>query len=148
MDSTLIGVRGRDDVSGSTSPTGALARPAGAIERDLRVASATRRVRRELGQAEHFTDERGVRLPVRAMSHAEAQAVLWRLRANAARLHRGELGAYLLRRYPHPTAQAVLDEYLSHVAAIGPVEWLESRPLYRALTERAMPTRADDEGRA
>jgi len=42
----------------------------------------------------------------------------------------------------------VLDEYLSHVAAIGAVEWLESRPLYRALRERALRSRADDEGRA
>jgi hypothetical protein len=138
MDSTLNDARAPDGVPGSMSHARATERLWAAIERDQQIAKATRSVRRELGQAEQFTDERGVTLPVRAMSGPEAKTVLVRLRANAARLHRGEVAAYLLRRYPHPTCQAVLDEYLSHVAAMGAVEWLQSRPLYRALTERAL----------
>jgi hypothetical protein len=47
-------------VPGSVSHARALARLRAAIERDLRIARATRQVRRELGQAEVFTDERGV----------------------------------------------------------------------------------------
>jgi hypothetical protein len=137
MDSTLTATPAHDGVPGSLSHRDALARLRAAIEHDQRIAFATRAIRRELGQAEHYTDERGVKLPVRAMTAAEARAVLRRLWANAGRLHRGELGAYLLRRYPHPTGQHVMDEHLRHVAAMSALEWLQSRPLYRALQERA-----------
>jgi hypothetical protein len=114
----------------------ALTRLRAAIEADMRLAHDTNEVRRELGQGERYTDERGVRLPVEAISSREAKLALVRLRRTVVRLHRGEQAVYLTRRYPHPR-EYVFDSYLQHVRGMTASHWLESRPLFRALQKRA-----------
>lgn len=106
------------------------------LERETRIAVATRPVRRSLRQREHYTDMRGVLHPLASMSAAEALLVLALLERHAATLHRGELGEYLLRRYPHP-GQPALDQAHRELAGTSAADWLRTTPLHRALTQRA-----------
>ena len=62
--------------------------------------------------------------------------VLALLERHATVLHRGELGDYLLRPYPHPRGQEGLDEAHRRLAAISAHDWLRTTPLYRALKQR------------
>ena len=123
---TVDGACARDRAPGLPANERALERLRAAVARDQRIALATRRVRAELAQAEHYTDENGTRQRVIKMTSTDARALLTRLRADATRLYRGELGGYLLRRYPHPSCQWVWDEYLRHVAAMTPLERVEA----------------------
>ena len=62
------------------------------FERDAWIAEQTRPLRAALGQTEHYTDLRGHRHPLDAMTAAEALLVLALLERHAETLHRGELG--------------------------------------------------------
>ncbi|MGA2926510.1 MAG: hypothetical protein ABSG43_11035 [Solirubrobacteraceae bacterium] len=123
---TVDGACARDNAPGLPAHERALERLRAAVARDQRIALATRRVRAELAQAEHYTDEHGTQRRVSTITRADAEVLLTRLRADATRLYRGELGGYLLRRYPHPSCQWVWDEYLRHVAAMTPLERVEA----------------------
>jgi hypothetical protein len=108
-----------------------------AIDWELRIAVETRPLRASLTQAEYYTDLRGRRHPLAEMSAAEACLVLALLERHADTLHRGELAEYLLRPYPHPRTQALLDDAHRELASTSPGEWLRATPLHRALRKRA-----------
>jgi hypothetical protein len=133
----ISSARRRDTAPGSKASERALARLRARIQADMHVACETRAVRGVLHQDRYFTDRRGVRLPILALSRQEAQAALRQLRRQAAWLYRGELAAYLCRRYPHPRHQDVFDIYLAHLRDMTASEWIESRPLWRALERQA-----------
>ena len=107
------------------------------LERETRIAAATRPIRRALDQHERYTDRRGTRHPLAGMSSEEAALTLAFLDRHARLLHRGELGKYLLRPYPQRRAQHALDEQHRRLAATSAADWLRRTRLYRALTERA-----------
>ena len=115
---------------------GSPGRLAGWLEGETRIAIATRPVRESLTQREHYTDMRGEPHPLATMSSAEALLVLALLERHATTLHRGELGEYLLHRYPQ-RGQETFDEAHRQLACISAAEWLRRTPLHRALTERA-----------
>ena len=107
------------------------------LERETRIAAATRPIRQALAQRRHYTDLRVQQHPVAQMSSEEAALALNLLKQHARLLHRGELGEYLLRPYPHRQQQETLDEQHRQLAATSAADWIRKTALYRALTERA-----------
>jgi hypothetical protein len=63
--------------------------------------------------------------------------VLALLKRDAATLRHGELAEYLLRPYPHPRRQQLIDEQHRQLACTSATEWLRSTPLHRRLTRHA-----------
>ena len=84
-------------------PRGApAARPMRAwLERETRLALATRALRAQLADPDAWTDHRGRRHAIEAMSPDEARVVMRLLRRRARGLHRGAVAEYLLAPYPH-----------------------------------------------
>jgi hypothetical protein len=107
------------------------------IASESRVAIATGPLRAALRQRDHFTDRHGGRHPLSAMTATEAGLLLALLDRHTTVLWRGELGEYLLRRYPDRGRQPRLDEEHRELSAMSAAEWLRTTPLHRALTERA-----------
>ena len=71
------------------------------LERETRLALATRTLRAQLADPDAWTDHRGRRHPVEEMSREEAGVVMRLLRRRARGLHRGAVAEYLLAPYPH-----------------------------------------------
>ena len=127
-----------------TTPTGPAPRDApGArvsewLERETRLALATRAMRAQLADPDAWTDHRGRRHPVEAMSPDEARVVMRLLRRRARGLHRGAVAEYLLAPYPHRQhPQVLVDAAHQQLADADPHAWLNKTPLMRALTRRA-----------
>ncbi len=122
------------DSSGRTVAAASLLR--GWIEREARIAAATRLLRQALNQREHYTDLRGVDHPLSAMSAAEASLVLALLERHATALHRGELAEHLLRLEESSWQPPSAVEAYGTLATTAAKDWLRRTPLHRALTER------------
>jgi hypothetical protein len=108
-----------------------------AIERERRIAKATRPIRKALGQAEHYTDMRGMNHPLAQMSATEAVVVLALLERHALTLYRGEIAQHLLDVDPSPRAEQTAAAAYCRLCAASAEDWLRQTPLHRALTERA-----------
>src|SRR5512132_2875264 len=126
-----------------TTPTGPAPRDApGArvsewLERETRLALATRTLRAQLADPDAWTDHRG-RHPIEEMSPDEARVVMRLLRRRARGLHRGAVAEYLLAPYPHRQhPQPVVDAAHQQLADTNPQTWLRATPLMRALKDRA-----------
>ena len=108
------------------------------LERETRLALATRTLRAQLADPDAWTDHRGRRHPIEAMSADEARVVMRLLRRRARGLHRGAVAEYLLAPYPHRRhPQPVVDAAHQQLADTDPQTWLRATPLVRALTDRA-----------
>ena len=122
-----------------TTPTGPA--PPGAprtqmsvwLERETRLAFATRPLRAQLADPDAFTDRRGHRHAIAEMSADEAHVVMRLLRRRARALHRGAVAEYLLAPYPNPThPQPVVDAAHQQLVDTDPQVWINQTPLMRA----------------
>jgi len=122
-----------DPSAGAVAATRAVCRW---LEREARLAVATRPLRQALSQPGHYTDLRGLSHPLSDMTVTEASLVLALLERHAATLHRGELAERLLgldaNGRPRPTA---IEAYAA-LATTAAEDWLRQTPLHRALRER------------
>ena len=108
------------------------------LERETRLALATRTLRAQLADPDAWTDHRGRRHPIDDMSPDKALVVMRLLRRRARGLHRGAVAEYLLAPYPHRQhPQALVDAAHQQLADADPQAWLNKTPLIRALTRRA-----------
>jgi hypothetical protein len=123
-----------DPSSGAVRPTSRLR---DWVEREARVALATKPLRQALNQREHYTDLRGVNHPLSDMSAAEASLVLALLERHADTLHRGALAEHLLGLEENAWQPTAAVEAYGLLAATPAEAWLRQTPLHGALTERA-----------
>ena len=109
------------------------------MREDAQIADETRPLRAALKKAEHYTDLRGRRHPLAAMSASEALLVLALLERHAETLHRGELAERLLNAAAATSDTERRDAIDAgrQAASISAATWLRQTPLYRALAERA-----------
>jgi hypothetical protein len=117
-------------------PSGQAERIARFIERERRIALATRPLCHALGQTEHYTDLRGVNHPLSAMRAAEASLVLALLERHTATLHRGEFAEHLLRLEETSWQPRAAVATYGQLIATAAEDWLCQTPLHRALTQR------------
>ena len=108
------------------------------LERETRLALATRTLRAQLADPDAWSDRHGRRHAVEEMSGEEAAVLVRLLRRRARGLHRGAVAEYLLAPYPHREhPQALVDAAHQQLADADPQAWLNKTPLMRALTRRA-----------